>query len=140
MLCICYTCVRYDCVGGLETWTNSHNVLKPWGKFVTIAGDEQAPLRPLKLLTFGAKMLGRKMASCAGVSPSYYMVSTFDNSHTYLDIIASLVQEGKLSVLIDSEHDFTTQGVRDALLRSMSQRAVGKIIVRVRQSDTNTRK
>ncbi len=121
---------RYDCVGGLETWTNSHAVLKPSGKFVTIAGDEQAPLRPLKLLAFGAKMLGRKIVSFSG-SPSYYMVSTFDNTHVFLDIIASLVQEGKLSVLIDSEHDFTTQGIRDALLRSMSQRAVGKIVVRI---------
>jgi hypothetical protein len=49
-----------------------------------------------------------------------------------LDIISGLVQEGKLSVLIDSEHDFTTQGVRDALQRSMTQRAVGKIVIKVK--------
>jgi hypothetical protein len=59
------------------------------------------------------------------------MVSTFDNSHEFLDIIAALAQEGKLSVIIDSEHEFTTQGVRDALQRSMTQRAVGKIIVKL---------
>jgi NADPH:quinone reductase-like Zn-dependent oxidoreductase len=57
---------RYDCVGGRDTWTHSHSVLKPWGKFVTIAGDEQAPLRPLKLLSVGASMLGRKLASFTG--------------------------------------------------------------------------
>jgi NADPH:quinone reductase-like Zn-dependent oxidoreductase len=119
-------------VGGVETWTNSHAILKPWGKFVTIAGDEQAPLRPLKLLSFGAKMLGRKMVSFCG-APSYFMVSTFDNSHAFLDIIAALAQDGKLSVLIDSEHEFTTQGIRDALQRSMTQRAVGKVIVKVRR-------
>lgn len=61
------------------------------------------------------------------------MVSTFDNSHEFLDIIAGLAQEGKLSVLIDSEHHFTTQGVRDALQRSMTQRAVGKIVIKVKQ-------
>ncbi len=77
-------------------------------------------------------MLGRKMVSFAG-SPSYYMVSTFDNSHVFLDIIASLVQEGRLSVLLDSEHEFSTQGIRNALLRSMSQRAVGKIVIRIRK-------
>jgi hypothetical protein len=59
------------------------------------------------------------------------MVSTFDNSHEFLDIIAALAQEGKLYVIIDSEHEFTTQGVRDALQRSMTQRAVGKIIVKL---------
>jgi hypothetical protein len=57
---------RYDCVGGKETWVNSHCVLKAWGKFVTIAGDEQAPLRPMKLLSFGASMLGRKLCSLTG--------------------------------------------------------------------------
>jgi hypothetical protein len=62
------------------------------------------------------------------------MVSTFDNSHAFLDIIAALAQEGKLSVLIDSQHAFTTQGVRDALERSMSQRAVGKIVIQLLQS------
>ena len=62
------------------------------------------------------------------------MVSTFDNSHAFLDIIAALAQEGKLSVLIDSEHAFTTQGLRDALERSRSQRAVGKIVIKVRRT------
>ena len=61
------------------------------------------------------------------------MVSTFYNSHEFLDIISGLAQEGKLSVLIDSEHNFTTQGVRDALQRSMTQRAVGKIVIKMKQ-------
>jgi NADPH:quinone reductase-like Zn-dependent oxidoreductase len=63
-------CFRYDCVGGQDTWTRSHFVLKPGGKFVTIAGDEQSPLRPLKLLSLGVSILGRKIASFAG-SPAY---------------------------------------------------------------------
>ena len=62
------------------------------------------------------------------------MVSTFDNSHEFLDILTALAEEGKLSVCIDSEHEFTTQGVRDALQRSMTQRAVGKIVVNFRHS------
>ena len=61
------------------------------------------------------------------------MVSTFDNSHEFLDIIAALAQDGKLSVLIDSEHEFTTEGIRGALQRSMSQRAVGKIVIKVQK-------
>ena len=61
------------------------------------------------------------------------MVSSFDNSHEFLDIIAALAQEGKLSVLIDSIHEFTTEGMRDALQRSMTQRAVGKIVVKVQK-------
>jgi NADPH:quinone reductase-like Zn-dependent oxidoreductase len=60
------------------------------------------------------------------------MVSTFDNTHTFLDIIAALAQDGKLGVVIDSEHEFTTGAVRDALQRSMSQRAVGKIVIKIR--------
>ena len=75
---VCVTCIcsrfatfvncncRYDCVGGRDMWTHSHRVLKPWGKFVTIAGDEQAPLRPLKLLSVGASMLSRKLVSFTG--------------------------------------------------------------------------
>ena len=64
--CLNIRACRYDCVGGVETWTHSHSVLKPWGKFVTIAGDEQAPLRPLKLLSTAAAMLGRKIGSFTG--------------------------------------------------------------------------
>ena len=62
---------------------------------------------------------------------SYYFVSTFDNSHEFLDILTALAEESKLSVCIDSEHQFTTQGMHAALQRSMSQRAVGKIVVNV---------
>ena len=68
---------------------------------------------------------------CTHAPRSYYFVSTFDNSHEFLDILTALAEEGKLSVLIDSEHQFTTQGMRAALQRSMSQRAVGKIVVNV---------
>jgi len=87
---------RYDCVGGVETWTHGHSPPKPWGKFVTIAGHQQAPLRPSKLLSTAAAVLGRKIGSFTGAPAC--VPRTGRHRALALTILAALLSSARLII------------------------------------------
>jgi len=116
--------VIYDCVGGTAHWDYSLKVLKPsWGKYITVPGTEGESLPGL------AGTFNRKFWSFFGY-PAYYEVKTCPNAE-YLAEVVRLIEAGKVKVFIDSEHPFTTEGVRAALERASGRDASGRVLIKI---------
>ena len=124
--------VVFDTLGG-ESQAKSFGVLKPGGVLISIVGIPD----PASMKRFGAGFIARivstfvhwriqRRAQKFGVRFIHHLM---DASGPQLDTLRALVEEGKIRSHIDSVH--TLDNVRDALARSESGRAQGKIIVRI---------
>jgi len=120
----------YDCVGGYESWEKAQTVLGPEGKFVTIAGDRQDKLGPVRLLDTGRKLAWRKMGELVGKKPKYVLHTAFPDTSS-LQAVADLISEGKVRPMVDSTFSFTQSGVCDAFRKLMAGRCVGKVVILV---------
>eukprot|EP01104_Vermistella_antarctica_P007638 TRINITY_DN1873_c0_g1_i1.p2 TRINITY_DN1873_c0_g1~~TRINITY_DN1873_c0_g1_i1.p2 ORF type:complete len:369 (-),score=70.95 TRINITY_DN1873_c0_g1_i1:1564-2670(-) len=120
----------YDCVGGGDSFkVYAPQVLKKDAitHFVTIAGDE-----PDKDRGFGG-MLGvigtivcRRVASAfKNMKYNHFLLSA---NHTMLDSISELIENGKMTPVIDSEYPLAE--INDAFEFSQTHRAAGKIVIK----------
>ena len=99
--------VIFDCVGnGPEDLKMAAGVLRPGGRFVSIANFDPSSAQHAAFANFLV------LADGAGLSH-----------------LVALVADGKLKVLIDSVWKF--EEAKDALMRSLTGRATGKIIIDV---------
>jgi len=123
--------VVYDCVGGRSHWYNCPKVLKPsWGKYIAVAPDDpDADVSCSLLLGMVGGSINRKFWSFFG-HPGYYMVQSSPNAE-YLAEVVRLHADGKLKVVIDSVHPFTTEGVRAALDKVAGRHTSGKVLIKI---------
>jgi len=121
--------VVYDTVGGQEIWNKSMNdILSPSGRFVTIAGDKQAPIDPISGISTGAKVVNRGFWNLIGQAPSYSMVLCKSNA-LQLDQIRKIVEEGSIKPII--EKTYPLESSLDAFKHLMTGRVSGKLAISV---------
>jgi NADPH:quinone reductase-like Zn-dependent oxidoreductase len=115
-------------VGGYDSWTHSHSVLKKNGNFVTIAGDVQGDkMNVFNITQMVAKVASRKFWSLIS-TPGYHYFAT-STGYEDLNQVKALVDAGKLTALVDSKYPLSKTA--DALLRNKTMRAVGKVVVEI---------
>jgi alcohol dehydrogenase len=120
--------IVYDTVGGYDSWTHSHSVLKKNGNFVTIAGDVQGDkMNVFNITQMVAKVASRKFWSLIS-TPGYHYFAT-STGYEDLNQVKALVDAGKLTALVDSKYPLSKTA--DALLRNKTMRAVGKVVVEI---------
>jgi NADPH:quinone reductase-like Zn-dependent oxidoreductase len=123
----------FDLVGG-EDLRDCFDVLKPGAKTVSVAGvptpamaREDAGLGPL--LTAGAWAISAKVRRLARRKNVTYRPMLMHPSSDGLDLLARLVDEGRLKPVIDRVLPF--QQIADALAYLEQGRAKGKVIVQM---------
>lgn len=122
--------VVLDCVGGRDKWLGAKAVLKPGGRFVTIARDEDGPVTVGSAALMVGTILGRQFGSLFGDRLAY--VPVFLNaSHRLLDRVDEEVTAGRLQVHIGTRYEFSLAGVVRALEQSQGGRMVGKSIIEI---------
>jgi NADPH:quinone reductase-like Zn-dependent oxidoreductase len=121
--------VIYDCVGGIESWHHSADVVRPDGWFITIVGDKQHqdPLDVGRLFKTAGAIVNRKFWSLFG-DPNYALV-TCEPNYRDLDIVRQWIEEGQVKTHID--RTFTLEHITDALDYCQSGRTKGKLAVQV---------
>lgn len=125
----------FDCAGSSELFSVMGDVLvdkKEGGSYLTVSGDyKYSYTKPeLTLLVWAnlAAML-RALGSATGIKCYKYAFVHVNASKTWVDKVALYVAEGKLKVSVDSVFPF--EKFADALERMGSNKATGKVVVRV---------
>ena len=70
------------------------------------------------------------LSACTPWCPRYHITGRVHNREDLLEV-CKLVTEGSVRVVVDSEHCFTTLGVREAYHRQRGHHAHGKVVVTV---------
>ncbi len=127
--------VVLDCVGGRDKWLEAKKVLRPGGRFVTIARDEDGPVTVGLVASMVGTIWGRQLGSFFGDRIAY--VPVFVNaSHRLLDRVDERVTADKLQVHIGARYPFSLEGVTRALEQNRAGRTVGKSVVEVVPGET----
>ncbi|KAF9365864.1 hypothetical protein BGX34_007953 [Mortierella sp. NVP85] len=116
---------------GESFWAKRHTLLKPSGNLVLIVGSSNAMDTPFHLLYAGAQIVGKKALSLAQGGPGYHLFTTFPDGEILAKVIKVLDEDAKANPTIDSIHDFTLSSVLSAFEKSKSERAKGKIVVKI---------
>lgn len=118
-----------DLIGGVKIERRAYRVLRRNGKFVTAAGPVDFS-EDIALGTFGflscVGRVARKSMKPAMFGPKYHM-ALMDLKPDF----STPPLGDNIEALIDSEHDFDRQGVKEAIDKVMSHRAVGKVLLKV---------
>jgi NADPH:quinone reductase-like Zn-dependent oxidoreductase len=117
--------IVYDCVGGRDTYLKACRVLKPAGRFVTIAGDKQGALTPLRLLREGTRIAVRKAWSWFSAPAYYYLLAR--TSRDVLLKVAAMVDDGRLKPVVAAT--FPLDDIVQAFAAAESNRTRGKNVV-----------
>ncbi len=118
--------VVIDCVGGREQWRQAQRILRPGGRFVTIARDEDGVVTPASaarlLTTIAARRLRGTAPSGIGYEPVFVK-----SSGDLLRRVDAMVEAGDVRVHISERFPMTFDGAMTALDRSRSGRTIGKL-------------
>lgn len=119
----------FDCVGGIESYTEANRVLKSGGKFVTIVGDSTAPLTCTGVCWMGLTKLWRNMCGRG----KYMTVLTDSDTKADYNFLRDLCESKKLKPVLDPIGPFRLDGWKTAFGQLMNGHAKGKIVVRIGQ-------
>jgi len=125
--------VVYDCIGGYDVWEKSLKILKPNGRFLTIAGDKPGPINPLTMASSGARLVNRNFWNILGYYPSYCHLTANTNG-AQLEIIKSYIEEGKIRAIVD--RTYTLENSVEAFEYQMSNRVRGKLVIDVNNASS----
>ncbi len=118
-----------DFVGGRENERASYRVLKPHGRFVTAVG----PVDFSDDIDVGARAMAKVVGYLAArtLTPAFLRPKySFAMMPTKPDLSAPPLGED-VEPLIDSEHDFDSDGVAQSIRRVQSHRAAGKVLIKI---------
>ena len=113
-----------DCVGGAEQWDQATKVMKPGGRFVTIAGYRSS------LLAQAWGMVSRTVGAYFGdrhTYQSFFLRPTAEQ----MDTLAAWVNEGKLKTCVEQTFEFSESGVKDMYRHIQGERTRGKLALQV---------
>ncbi|RLN47285.1 hypothetical protein BBJ28_00014732 [Nothophytophthora sp. Chile5] len=119
-----------DCVGGDESWQHCDHVLSKSGRFVAVATDPEASIRSvMDLIRFAGPAMWRSLNP---FTTSYTLVVSFPKEKEMQELV-DMVDKHDLKPVLDpsSPYDFTLEAVQRAVALQRSQRAKGKLVVRI---------
>lgn len=128
--------IVYDCVGGQQQWISAQQILKPYGQFITIVGDDiKSGISMKYIANLVASLFNRKFWSIFGSVHHNYIFHALRRSFEELDDIRiNYIETGKVKPLIDTVYDWRKQGA-EALYspyeKSESGKAQGKLIIKI---------
>jgi len=120
--------VVYDCVGGYDVWEKALKILKPTGRFVTIAGDKQSPIGPMSVAKNASSLINRSFWWAFGKYPSYSLVLAKSNSADLI-AITDMIEQEKIRTIID--RSFSLDDSIEAFKYQMSGRVRGKLVIEI---------
>ncbi|MFI1950595.1 NAD(P)-dependent alcohol dehydrogenase [Streptomyces xinghaiensis] len=120
--------VVIDCVGGREQWVQAQQVLRPGGRFVTIARDEDGVVTPASAARLLSTITARRVRG-AGPRGTKYVPVFLKASGTLLRRVNELVEGGRVRVHISRSFPLTLEGVNAAIDESRAGRATGKLVL-----------
>ena len=125
----------FDCVGGKGYWDMGANLLKRNGNYVTLCLDS-GPGDNLSMTSLISKVIYRSARSLSPLTCNYSFMLT-EQSGADLAVINKMVDDKLLKVYIDSEYDFTEDGVHAMFGKLMSYRCKGKVVCKIFEADAN---
>ncbi len=120
--------VVIDCVGGREQWQHAQRVLRPGGRFVTIARDEDGVVTPASAARLITTITARRVLG-AGPWGTRYEPVFVKASGGLLRRVNAMVEAGDVRVHISERFPMTFDGAMEALDRSRSGRTIGKLAI-----------
>ncbi|MFD7369510.1 NAD(P)-dependent alcohol dehydrogenase [Nocardiopsis alba] len=121
--------VVIDCVGGREQWVHARYVLRPGGRFVTIARDEDGVVTVASAARLLSTITARRLRG-AGPRGTNYVPVFLKASGDLLRRVNESVESGRVHVHVSRTLPLTLEGVKNALEESGTGRTVGKIVLR----------
>ncbi|MDH6523067.1 NADPH:quinone reductase-like Zn-dependent oxidoreductase [Streptomyces sp. SAI-135] len=118
--------VVIDCVGGREQWIQAQRVLRPGGRFVTIARDEDGVVTPTSAVRLASTITARRLR---GVGPrgTKYIPVFLKASGALLQRVNKLVEDGRIHAHLSQSFPLTLEGVNAAIDESRAGRTTGKL-------------
>ncbi len=120
--------VVIDCVGGREQWMQAQHVLRPGGRFVTIARDEDGVVTPASAVRLLTTITARRVRG-AGTRGTKYVPVFLKASGALLRRVNELVEDGRVRVHIARSFPLTLEGVTAAIDESRAGRTAGKLVL-----------
>lgn len=120
--------VVIDCVGGREQWIQAQRVLRPGGRFVTIARDEDGVVTPASAVRLAWTVAARRVRG-AGPRGTKYIPVFLKASGALLRRVNELVEDDRLRVHISRSFPLTLEGVNAAIDESRAGRVTGKLVL-----------
>jgi len=134
--------VVFDCIGGIGVFDKAQKVLKPNGRFVTIAGDKQGneqkdgKLDVQTALSVVGTVISRKLFSWFGKKIAYSYITLdakSEKTRVELEDVSRLVEAGKLKPIIHETYKY--EDVVSMWNESMKGRARGKLVIAINDLD-----
>ncbi|MGP3942017.1 NAD(P)-dependent alcohol dehydrogenase [Streptomyces sp. 6N106] len=120
--------VLIDCVGGREQWIQAQRVLRPGGRFVTIARDEDGVVTLASAVQLASTIAARRLRG-AGPRGTKYIPVFLKASGALLRRVNELVDDGRVRVHLSRSFPLTLEGVNAAIDESHAGRATGKLVL-----------
>ncbi|KAA0938721.1 NAD(P)-dependent alcohol dehydrogenase [Streptomyces apricus] len=121
--------VVIDCVGGREQWTGARQILRPGGRFVTIARDEDGVVTPASAARLLSTITARRLRGAGARGRKYHPVF-LKASGALLRRVNERVEAGQVRVHLSGSFPLTLEGVRAAIEESRAGRTTGKLVLR----------
>ena len=130
--------VIVDCVGGDDYWQAFKASLKQEGVYVTLVGNKRYLCDEVSLdygnaLQIKADYFFRQIKSRLGAQENYHILTGSQLRSEDLPILASLLEQGVLTVVLAKQ--FPLIDVAQAHLLSESHHVVGKIVIQIRKEE-----
>eukprot|EP01083_Nonionella_stella_P279674 951340_1 len=121
-----------DVMGGVKSWDDcrTYNVLKPKGKYVTVAGDFKPNEAVTCCITCGVMcgVLNRKFWGCMG-EQKYHMVNQVRSKD--IEKCLQLAMDKKVKIAIDEDSPYKLENYLECYKKSMGRKAHGKTIIKL---------
>ncbi|MFE0923000.1 NAD(P)-dependent alcohol dehydrogenase [Streptomyces nigra] len=120
--------VVIDCVGGRAQWMRARRVLRPGGRFVTIARDEDGVVTPVSAARLLSTITFRRLRG-VGKQAIKYIPVFLEASGILLQRVDRLVEQGQVHAHVARSFPLTLAGIQAALEESRAGRTVGKLVL-----------
>ncbi|MFJ6723651.1 NAD(P)-dependent alcohol dehydrogenase [Streptomyces sp. NPDC091281] len=120
--------VVIDCVGGRDQWVQARRVLRPGGRFVTIARDEDGEVTVASAARLVTTITARRLRG-AGTRGTKYVPVFLKSSAPLLHRVNTLTTEGHVRAHISRTFPLTLGGVNTAIEESRAGRVIGKLVL-----------